>query len=183
MKRTVIVAAILCALVYLYRLPYQALAEIREAAKAGDTVTLKDRIDFPAIRESLKSSLVAQLAAQAEKRVAGSDGSGSALAGALASGFAGYFAYKAVDALVTPESITRLISSGTLQPTTSTIGVSAKIPIEDATHRYVSLDRFDVEVPDPPREPVRFVLRRYGLTWRLNDIITPPGSITLGGEK
>lgn len=77
------------------------------AAKAGDAARLEQLVDFPALRQSLKDELNAELAAQMRRdpRMAesGLGGLGLILAPMLLSG--------AVDAAVTPEVVAQMVTT------------------------------------------------------------------------
>ena len=46
---------------YLYASPYLAINNIKKAAEAGDTEKLSTYIDYPSVRESLKSQVKASV--------------------------------------------------------------------------------------------------------------------------
>ncbi|HRD78442.1 MAG TPA: DUF2939 domain-containing protein [Hyphomicrobiaceae bacterium] len=85
---------------------------IGQALKAGDAAALERKIDFPRVRESLKSHLVVEV----ERKVAGlkEDGSGlrKLVAGRLTSERVRRTVASTVDTIVTPTSVIRISQQG-----------------------------------------------------------------------
>ena len=79
---------------YWYWSPYLAMRELRDAAVAADAGRFNERVDFPKVRESLKSQFSARL--QRDSASAGNN-LGSLLAGVLID--------KLIDTAVRPEAI------------------------------------------------------------------------------
>jgi hypothetical protein len=96
-KRILSVLAILVAAgvaAYWYWSPYLAMRELREAAVAADARRFNERVDFPRVRESLKSQFSARM--HQDSTDAGNH-FGSMLAGVLVD--------KLIDTAVRPETI------------------------------------------------------------------------------
>lgn len=158
MKRKAVgVGAVVLAVAALYATPFVALHQMRAAARAHDAVALAAWIDFPAVRDSLKSglrgSLIGGPATPANVR-------GAEVAGALLGPL--------VDALITPESLGRVLQG---QPP-----AQAALPVDTAAAQvetrmgYESPSRFvfAIKRQGSDDDPVELVLQRDGLWgWKL----------------
>ena len=174
MKKSLIVgvaagAVVLFALAWAAAPVLAAQALIR-AAKAGDEKTLERLVDFPALRESLKDELNAELSARMRRdpRLAdsGLEGLGMILAPMLLSG--------AVDAVVTPEVVARMVTTAEApDPTVRDQPEPGDAADEDDIHQswgYRDLNAFAVTLTDRdrPEQRLALILERRGLfTWKL----------------
>ena len=171
--------------------PYLTAHRIKVAVRDGDTAALADLVDFPRVRQGLKD----QLTAAAFAKITRASGDGTGMLEGLGLALAGAFIDNAVDALVTPAGVARLVSEGYLvvQPGPdeayatddaagsavvgatrgSATGKARRDPFIGATMSYESFDRFAITVKGADGRPGRFVLRRAGLGWKLTDIIVP----------
>ncbi|WP_374622213.1 DUF2939 domain-containing protein [Pandoraea sp.] len=86
----------------LFGTPYYTLWRARDAANARDANALSSYVDYPAVRESLKTSLHDQLARQMDKQ------RGNAF-GALALALGGWVSDRVVEALLTPEAVAAML--------------------------------------------------------------------------
>lgn len=149
---------------YLYFTPYFALQEIESAARRGDAAALEKRVDFPAVRASVKRQVVARI----DQAVAANPNPlaafGSALAGALSE--------PAVDALITPDNMARMLRGeniGAVQGPTLQLDTS-KVELE-----YIGVNRFQA-VTAPAPDGFTLILTREGwLDWKLVSVILPAG--------
>ena len=169
MKKLLVVAAVLLPLVllgggavYLYYTPHMALQAIERAARSGDTGTLSARVDFPAVRASVKRQVVTRIDQAAAANPNPLAAFGSALAGALSE--------PAVDALVTPDNMARMLRGeniGSVQaPTLQLESGSVEL-------RYVGLDRFEA-ITAPAPGGFTLVLARDGwFDWKLVEVLLP----------
>jgi len=155
--------------------PYLAINGIRTALAEQDTGKLEKRVDFPALRVSLKAQAEDALA-----RRAGSDLQ-SNLFGAIALSVAGDMLGSGVDAMVTPLGIGALLQGRSMWKKSlgetvdgDTYGKPVPAdPLKNAEHRYESPSRFTATVRDEDGKPVVFVFKRNGLHWKLADIRLP----------
>ncbi|WP_353189509.1 DUF2939 domain-containing protein [Pandoraea pnomenusa] len=86
----------------LFGTPYYTLWRARDAANARDADALSSYVDYPAVRESLKTSLHDQLARQMDKQH-------NNAFGALALAFGGWVSDRVVEALLTPEAVAAML--------------------------------------------------------------------------
>jgi hypothetical protein len=169
MKKTWIAAAaallLLLGGIYLGS-PYYAAYSLREAARDGDIDRLEAKVDFPAVRESLKSQLsgamVREMQDEPGMRNNPFAGLGAVLLPALGN--------RLVDAFVTPDAIAALVRGR--KP--SDRGRSES-EMESRTE-YLSLDRFRVTLRDRKRQkdgPALLFERRGFATWKLVSLELP----------
>lgn len=155
--------------------PFFAIHSLLSAARHGDKAKLDALVDFPSVREGLKSQMTHYMAERMTNDPAMQNnpfaGFGMALATTLVD--------KMVDAYVTPESISTLAegqkpsvtaNSDNVSVPTSTPPASAEGPAPKVSYRYVTVDRMEATVPsaENPKEVIHFDFeRRSLLTWKL----------------
>jgi hypothetical protein len=145
--------------------PYLTMRQIEKAINERDAVRLENYVDFPALRTSLKE----QLRASMVKELAAEDDPfamfGMALASALIDGMA--------DAVLTPNGLIALISGVELEEVEMTDVSSRKVDLlRNSRWTVDSLSSVSLWVKADSDES-RFVLQRYGLKWKLKNIIFP----------
>jgi hypothetical protein len=169
MKKLPIFSLALCAgAAWLYFTPYMAVNKLQAAAEAGDTRALNERVDFPALRTSIRTEVQSATARGIQK-----DGGVFATIGAAAAGFV---VGPVVDAAVTSEGIGLLMRG-------RSPGDDDKKPGGDEswrddvkiTRRWEASDRFIVRYSDRASgdERIALVMRRDGLDWRLSGVRFP----------
>ncbi len=150
--------------------PVFAAQALIRAAKAGDADRIEQLVDFPALRESLKDELNAELTAQMRRdpRMAESQlgGLGMMLAPMLLSG--------AIDATVTPEVVAQMVTTAEApDPTVRDRPEPGDAADADEIHQawgYRSFDEFAVTLTDRdhPDRKLALILERRGLfAWKL----------------
>ena len=162
--------------------PVFALHGLTAAAKAGDRDQLERRVDFPAVRESLKAQMKAamarKIAADAELR----DNPFAAFGQMLLVGVVD----KAVDAFATPDAIATMVATNEAPETVSTEPqakrappppekVKAKSDNTKVDYAYQDLNHFRATYVDK-RDGERFGLlleRRGVFAWKLVRIDLP----------
>lgn len=157
-----------------YASPGFAMKGLRDAAMNGDKQELKERVDFPAVRESLKEQvravLVAELAKAKDNPFAGL---GMMMAGAIIDPM--------IDTFVSPSGMKALVDQGKFKKPDQSEEVSADQPADWIIERD-GIDQFRAtpKRKDGDKVPI-LVFRRDGLGWDLVDIEIPEGG--LGSEK
>lgn len=151
--------------------PVLAAQALIRAAKAGDEEKIEKLVDFPSLRESLKSELNAELMARMSRdpRVtdSGLGGLGMMLAPMILSG--------AVDTLVTPEVVAHMVTTAeapdpTRRPPPEPAGDKADGDDIHQSWGYRSLDEFAVTLTDrdQPDDQLALIMERRGLfDWKL----------------
>jgi hypothetical protein len=141
------------------------------AAKAGDERKIEALVDFPALRESVKAELTAELAARMSRdpRLAdsGLGGLGMMLAPMILSG--------AVDAVVTPRVVAHMVTTAEApdparRPEPETAGEKGAGDDIHQAWGYRSLNEFAVTLTDrdQPDDHLALILERRGLfDWKL----------------
>lgn len=148
----------------LYLTPHCAVRSLREAAAAGDTAMLSERVDFPALRESLRQGV----AAQVSKDVGG--GPGGAILGIFGGSLAMALLGPMIDAAATPAGVLALMNGETPENRVETSQVAPKDEAPQTAIRYVDLDHFvlSIEKQGSANPPIDLVFRRDGLvSWKL----------------
>ncbi|HYJ81009.1 MAG TPA: DUF2939 domain-containing protein [Longimicrobiaceae bacterium] len=159
--------AVLFAGVWFYFSPYLALRKLQTAAEAGDTATLNELVDFPALRASVKQGVSTAVAREI-------DDEGNPLA-AIGGFLAGRLASPVVDVAVSPEGIAALTRG---DPRGGGEGGRPRVdaPELEAKRRYESLDRFVVHFveEDSGKERLALVMQREGIAgWKLVGVRLP----------
>ena len=160
--------------------PVLAAQALIRAAKAGDERKIETMVDFPSLRESLKTELNAALLARMSRdpRMAdsGLGGLGMMLAPMILSG--------AVDAVVTPQVVAHMVTTAeapdpTRRPEPEPAGDEADGDDIHQAWGYRGLNQFAVTLTDrdQPDDHLALILERRGLfDWKLAavDLQTAP---------
>jgi len=176
---TVLILAAVAFLVAYFGSPFLAVRQLVDAAEAGDAAKLERQVDFPAFRASLKEELNARLAGEMTRKLSARDsalgGLGMLLAPSLVSG--------AVDALVTPNSVSAMVREArapnprdAVAPPADTRPEGDKTEIRQS-YRYRSFDTFVLTLTDEkrPDRTLDLLMERRGLfDWKLAGIDLTP---------
>ena len=166
--------------------PFLAMQELTAAARSHDPARLERIVDFPAVRDSLKSQFNAAFAGrlQTDPELRNNPFSGFAML------IAPVIVERAVDSFVTPDGIAAMVESGT-PPKAGSAATGAAQPggapraakrEERArlSYAYEDLDTFKVTSASrtDPGAKVDFIFRRSGLVrWRLTRIGLPLAAV------
>ncbi|MFZ2752704.1 MAG: DUF2939 domain-containing protein [Lysobacteraceae bacterium] len=171
--------------VWMYFAPHLTVRSMRLAAERGDAGALAAHIDFPALRESVKS----QFADAMDERIGGSDA--ASVFGALGMRLATAIADPMIDAMLTPQALSLMFSGGGLALdglsldglTTAGIrnpgaspGDSGHLPQWQADMGYEDFSTFTVRLqPDDDAIPPSTLIfkRDKVLLWKLSGIEMP----------
>jgi hypothetical protein len=160
-KRWPIALAVLLALAvggWVWGSPYWTVSRLKTAVAARDLGAISAKVDYPAVRESLKAQLRAQLG---RSETSGLEGLGAALAQR--------FADPLVDAAVTPEGM-RSILAGAALAQAQPAGQPQAPPVRMQLRRE-ALGRF-VLAPENGEGPT-VVFELQGLEWRVTGVRLP----------
>lgn len=174
MKKQITIISFIAVLafgMYFYYSPYAAVKAMRDAAETGDAVLLSHYVDFPSVRESLKSSLNAKLAAETIKNKSSNpfEAFGTAIATA--------FVNQLIDTLATPQGLAAMMKgekSKITQREPTTFSGSTSPVIVDMS--YAGLNCFLVKVSkkNDEHEEVNLEFTRAGLlNWQLSAVRFP----------
>lgn len=157
---------------YVVASPFITVYQMKSAAEKNDIEALSEHIEFPSLRQSIKDQVNSMLV---EKLANDKNLKGNAFA-ELAMVFAGSVVDRAVDVYVTPNGISKIMTGEKVslgEMGQSSEGQVKKEPFKNASFSYESTDKFVVTVANKSDEPVRFILRRQGFSWKLTDIRLP----------
>ncbi|AXB75455.1 DUF2939 domain-containing protein [Novosphingobium sp. P6W] len=140
---------------------------LKDAALAGDREELKDRVDFPAIRESLKSQMRAMMVAEMAKEK-------NNPFGALGMAFAGAIIDPMIDGIVSPEGIKVMVESGKMKDPEKPAAVQTEGREAEWEIERRGLDRFIARPKLKPGDKApSLIFKRDGLGWDLVDVEAP----------
>lgn len=163
--------------VWVYFTPHLTVRSMRLAATRGDAEALAAHVDFPALRESVKS----QLADAMDERIGGRD-TASAF-GALGARLATAIADPMIDAMLTPQALSLMFTGGGLaldglaaagihHPDASP-GDRGNLPQWQADMGYEDVNTFTVrlQASDDAIPPSTLIFKRDKLLlWKLSGI-------------
>jgi len=176
--RVVVPVALVALLVAAYfGSPYWTIYQMRSAAQSGQGDKLAGYVDFPAVRESLKTQFTLMMNKSMADDPKLKDNPVAAFGQMLAAAMVGPM----VDRMVTPESLATMIASGKsteAAPPPAKDGAPPTDPGKQPriVREYEGLDVFKVSIhaPDDDKEAVALVLNRQGLfSWKLTSIRMP----------
>ncbi len=182
MKKTLLGIAITISAVAFYYTPYLTLKHMREAAKNHDAATLNSYIDYPALRESLKTSLSSSMSHALLKNKTDSG------MNAFATMFAAAFVNPMVDTLITSNNVSLMLRADLPNPSDShqhqTEAASNEAAPDDHHHKdivtsghYQDFNHFVATVAkkENPQALFSFTFERDGLvSWKLKGLTIPP---------
>jgi hypothetical protein len=174
-RKTIIIAAIVVFALgagAIYSLPYVAIYRIIAALEAKDAKQLAALVDFPQIRDNLKSFAGTKLKA-------GTADTKNDAWGQIQKSLPSQFIAGAVENLVTPEGLVNIVQQRLEAVAAGQEGANrTKLTawplyaalVGSADLAYVSPSEFVVAVRTGGAGMLRFVLRRNGAAWRLTNI-------------
>lgn len=173
------IAAIVLVVLYYFSSPFVALWIIANAAHAGDRDVLAMKVDFPSVKEGMRSqfnSLIARKAAT-DPDLKKNPFSGIAMM------FASATINQLVDSLVTPDGLSNLVK-GYVRPTNS--GAVKTPALWEGSFVYLDLDHFKATYVEPDKADLSFsmLLERRGIFgWKLMKLDLPLDEISQAVKK
>lgn len=152
--------------------PYWAVHKFQAAIQSGDADALETRVDFPVVRENLKSQLTAKLVEEYSNDPEMADNPFAGLGMLMAPSVVNSM----VDAFVTPDGLARLVKTGNANIKSASNTVVTEQPKPDASYDYSGLDRFRVTLhaKDQTDAKVGLLLERRGLfSWKMIRVELP----------
>ena len=170
MKKVVLAGAaaiVLAAGGWYWLSPGLAMNGLKDAALAGDKEELRDRVDFPAIRESMKSQMRAMMLVEMAKE---KDNPFAAMGMA----FAGAIIDPMIDGMVSPDGIKVMVETGKMKNPDKSAAEQTNGEDTDWAIERRGFDRFTAhpKVKEGEKVPT-LVFERDGLGWDLVDIEVP----------
>ncbi len=146
--------------------PYYSLSGLRDAAAAGDVDGIENHVNFPALRNSIKSEFKSKLNAQAARNPF-IEAAGIALADRIMD--------EMLDNMMTPDGIAQMVKI-TKDTTEQRGNLVAKEGQNRANGKYdawaierVSLSEFRLSNPNDDKSPI-LIFQRDGLGWKLSAV-------------
>jgi len=161
--------------------PFLAFNNLRDAASTGNRDRLEELVDFPAVRENLKSQISAGLMKSMSANTEMRDNPFAAMGALLAPAITD----RMVDSVVTPDGIALVLNRGKVstkiggEPDPVTPSANDSRNLETALS-YRTLNRFraDVRRRDQPDTTLALTLERRGLFgWKLIRIDIPESPV------
>jgi len=167
-------AILVLGVAWLYFSPYLAVNAVKRAAIEGNAEDLREYIDLPAVRESLKDAIRSEMTKEmAKSKTENVDNPFAALGMVVAEAMIGPM----IDTLVSPAGIAKLLEGRSAELAKNDSGTAKPAggaPQPDVKMRYEGLGKFVVQVRGANEEDVGFVFRREGLySWKLVAIRPP----------
>jgi Protein of unknown function (DUF2939) len=147
-----------------------SLRGLEAGIRERDVVKLEKYIDWPRVREQIRSELQAFVMTQVfnDAKMGEEGGLASSIGTLLAGTVAPAMIDRVVDGLVTPQSLVRLLAA---RPR------SEPPELTFAREGFTDFDEYTLllgtSAPAHPR--IRAILRRDGITWRVVRVVFPPG--------
>ena len=153
------------AIAWYFMSPWYTLKQVRDAAQTNDADALSAYVDFPALREDMKSEIMAQLMVEAQKDKSGMGPLGTAMATAMVGPM--------IDGFVSPAGLRAAFIANrsregaqTTNKATGAFDVGDNVEIERR-----SFDEFAVS--NKTRPDGKMIFKRHGLGWRLSGVDLP----------
>ncbi|MBB5017263.1 hypothetical protein HNQ59_000527 [Chitinivorax tropicus] len=163
---------------YAIATPYIAVYQISDAAHKKDAEALSSHIDFPSVRQSIKSQINQNISNTLQENNLKDN-----LFSELGMALAGAMVDTLVESYVSPAGISKLISGQKFLQKVSTDTSEnqqgnqpkqeSKSLFSQASMSYKSLDKFEVVKQSDNGDQLKFILSRSGLSWKITDIILP----------
>jgi hypothetical protein len=154
----------------LYASPYITLYQMYQAVEHKDVQQVSDYVDFPALRESVKTNLRTVMAKETAQQ-------SNPILSLLGSVVGGAVLDPVVDNLVTPSGVTALLEGQQLQigEKGSQAQFKPQAGSPDVKAEYESFNQFAVSVKPKGEdvEPVTLLLSRNGLSWKISGVRLP----------
>jgi hypothetical protein len=167
MGKSKLVAAAIIALVlaggWYWGSPLWTLKQMRDAAQAKDVDALASHVDFPALREDVKSELSASIMKEVGKDEGGLGGLGKMFGLAMVD--------KMVDGMISPAGLRVMFAGADVADGGQKSGL--KLSMNDVSVERSGLSEFRFKSTKPGDDKPVLVFHRDGLSWKLAGIDLP----------
>ena len=152
--------------------PFLALYSIKESIEAKDSNQLSKNIYFPELRANLKDQINLSFSDSINKRLNDNP------LRFLAEGLADIVVDETLDVFLTPDGLGRLMDG---EDPSSIIRNNKKSEkkdngievLESIEFKYLSMNRFIVSINTVNKKQIRLHLDRFGIRWKLVNVILP----------
>lgn len=167
---------------YWYYSPLIALHQMRTAAREHDAESFNARVDYPRLRESVKTQLNAAMNEAVKPRESTAGGESGKLGADFGKMLGMALADKMVDAMVNPEFVMGAMARGSVEPLRrsknkpDTPEPGADKPEPKYTSERVGFDKFIMHLEsDKAGQPgPSLVMQRHGFaSWKLAEVLLP----------
>ncbi len=175
-KNTRIVGVVILAVVgYVAAGPFLTIEEIKSGIVERDAKKLSENIEFAILKENLKDQLDAIIINKSRLEM-----NNNFFSGLMVGLVATTMVDPLVDSFITPaglasilegKELSRLISGDTKRTNLQ----KKEDLLKNAEYSYDSMSTFSVRILNNKDEETKIVLERYGLSWKLVNIIVPMG--------
>ncbi len=173
-KFTLSLTAIALAASLVYASPYYAVYQMKQAAQTHDAQTLNEYVDYPVLRQNLKTTINQKMQQILQEN------KDQDLLSVMAKGIANKLSDMMIDAMVTPEGLTAMINGRKPDAATAESKKTAtEKPKENQAsdaprinYHYRGLNNFSVVVSDATgKQTANLIFQRHGvMSWKLNGI-------------
>lgn len=143
--------------------PAWTLKGMRDAARANDADALNSYVDYPALRASVKSQVMAQMVADARKDQSGLGELGIAIGSAMMSPL--------IDRIVSPAGVRTALIANRNRESSTPPASPLRVPDQPVIVRR-GFSEFVVTNKDKRKGGL--VFKRHGLSWKLSGVALPP---------
>jgi len=152
--------------------PFLTLYSIKESIEEKDSSKLSQNIYFPELRSNLKNQINLSLSDRINKKLNDNP------LRFLAEGLADIVVDETLDVFLTPDGLGRLIDG---EDPSSIIRNNKKLDtegegievLESIEFKYQSMNRFIVSINTVNKKQIRLHLDRFGIKWKLVNVILP----------
>ena len=167
--------------------PYWSLHRLGDTLEAGNEGTLKQHVDWPAVRSGLKEALSGILSRETGRAIASGDGEAT-VGGLLVSAIGNVLLEPLVDALVTPEGLAAMIREGRARKGEAALGNQSGRTAHDNSVLWEHLSfafftgptTFEALFETEDGEDVVGVMQLNGMRWQLVRLRLPDSRATRG---
>lgn len=167
MKKLLLTIVALSLLGYLAAAPYVTAQQMKNAAQDYDGKRLSQFVDFNALQDSLTKQITAL--------ALGEKGAKNDALAVLGNQVADATVRPIVKAYITPEGVIELMAGSKPKlgklPKRDENDPEVKSIMEDATLGYDGPHRFNISIHAKGSERLRLVLHRYGIHWKLAEVV------------
>jgi hypothetical protein len=188
MKKIAFATVAVLLVAWFFATPYLALWSLKRAAENQDVQTLSQYVDFPALKESLKSSLRSKMTAAIAKTH--NDNPYGNIVGAGVAQLAVQTLDPVLDAIVTPETIAALLRGQRQESPSSNDGGNGEAASDNPLARvfpstdkdteisahYANFDTFVITLKNGKTEEalISFLMKRQGIaSWKIAGVMLP----------
>jgi hypothetical protein len=175
---SVLVVAIIGVASFWYFSPYLSVHQMREAARSGDAATFNAHVDYPKLRENIKTQFSSMLGDRAAASTTNADGSKNTVA-AIGTMLGVALADRMIDGMLRPEFVMKAMKNGKWgKLSTEKAGEQSENKEPNWTSERQGLNKFIVHLHGndsvASSTKTAFVFERVGFAhWSLTEIDLP----------